>query len=282
MDMPVMLHSLIVTSKTRDTARPVGADGAAGIRELNARSLALSALLGTHPPALPARALVALAELFGIAGGTMRTALSRMVTTGEIEADAGWYHLAGRLLERQRAQDIGRRPPARAWDGRWHTVIAAADQRDLADRRRFRAVLTDHRFGELRPDTWLRPANLSVPDLGPAAIVLTGALAASGGATDERALVARLWDLDALGESARRLLDRIGHLRATTDLTDHESIPETFTVAAAIVRFLRSEPLLPAQLTPPDWPVDEVRRSYDDLERDLQATLRSFLGSQRG
>ena len=270
-----------MVSKVRDIEEPgpdvLGAAGPVGVRRLNARSLALSALLGTHPPALPTRALVALAELFGIAGGTMRTALSRMVAGGEIAADGGWYRLTGRLLERQRAQDIGRRPPATAWDGRWHTVIAAADQRELAHRRQFRATLGHHRFGELRPDTWLRPANLPVPALGSAAFVVTGTLDRS----DEPLLVDRLWDLDALAVAATELAARIDGLRARTDLAAPESIPTTFTLSAAVVRFLRSEPLLPAALTPDDWPVDGLRRRYDDLERDLQATLRAFLRTHR-
>ena len=123
-----MLQSVIVVSKSRSihpANRPTGA--APELQRLDARSLALSALLGTHPPALPSRAFVALAGLFGIAGGTMRTALSRMAAAGEVEAAEGWYRLTGRLLDRQLAQDIGRRPPTPAWDGRWHTVIAAAD-----------------------------------------------------------------------------------------------------------------------------------------------------------
>lgn len=268
-----MLHSPIVANKGRDAASTVDV----GMRRLNARSLALSALLGTHPPALPSRAFVALAELFGIAGGTMRTALSRMAAAGEIEASAGWYRLAGRLLDRQHAQDIGRRPPTPSWDGRWHTVIAAEDQRDLADRRHFRAVLCDHRFGELRPDTWMRPANLPAPALGSTALVVTGTLERS----DEPALVARLWDLPSIADRARQLCESIGRLRATTDLADHAAIPDTFTLAASVLRFLRSEPLLPAPLTPADWPVDGLREEYDDLEHSLQATLRDFLGSQR-
>lgn len=266
-----MLHYVIVSSNERE----VGA--LPDVRRLNARSLALSALLGTHPPALPARAFVALAELFGIADGTMRTALSRLVAGGEIEADNGWYRLSGRLLDRQRAQDIGRRPPAPVWDGRWHTIIAAADQRELADRRMFRAALTQHRFGELRPDTWLRPANLPAPDLAPTAFVVTGTLDRA----DEPALAARLWDLDSIADAARHHLARIADLRAGTDLAAHASIPETFTISAAIVRFLRTEPLLPPALTPPVWPADRLRQAYDDLERDLQATLRDFLRAQR-
>jgi phenylacetic acid degradation operon negative regulatory protein len=208
----------------------------------------------------------------------MRTALSRMVTAGEVDVDTGWYHLTGRLLERQHAQDVGRRPPATAWDGRWHTAIAAADQRGLADRRQFRSALTDHRFGELRPDTWLRPANLPAPELGSAAFLVTGTL----GRSDESALVARLWDLDAIGASAGRLLERIARLRADVDLTRPRRDPRD-------VHGLGRDRALPAERTAAavgphlaDWPVHDLRRAYDDLERDLQATLRDFLSADRG
>lgn len=271
-----MLHFAIVSSNVRDIeARGVLGSVEPELRALNARSLALSALLGTHPPALPTRALVALAELFGIAGGTMRTALSRMATNDEVEASSGWYRLTGRLLDRQRSQDIGRRPPSTPWDGRWHTVVAAADQRELADRRHFRSVLTDHRFGELRPDIWMRPANLPVPTVD--AFVITGTI----DRTDEPALVDRLWDLAGTAALARQMIGRIAALRDTVDVTEHESIPATFTLSAAVVRFLRSEPLLPSALTAADWPVGDLRRDYDTLEHDLQGTLRSFLGGHR-
>lgn len=276
-----MLQSTIVPSKMRDTEaarRPTNdpADALA-TRQLNARSLALSALLGTHPPALPTRALVALAELFGIAGGTMRTALSRMAAAGELESSNGWYRLTGRLLARQQAQDAGRRRPSPAWDGRWHTVIAAADQRELADRRHFRSLLLGHRFGELRPDTWLRPANLPVPELGDSAFVVTGTIERS----DEPALLARLWDLPSIAGGATDLVHRIRAHRSAVDVTTSAAIPSTFTLAASVVRFLRDDPLLPDALLPASWPLDELRDAYDELERDLQTALREFLRDQR-
>ena len=55
-----------------------------GVRPLNARSLVLSVLLGLPRAALTPRALVGLAQAFGVAPGTMRTALSRMVDAGEL------------------------------------------------------------------------------------------------------------------------------------------------------------------------------------------------------
>jgi phenylacetic acid degradation operon negative regulatory protein len=269
-----MLPFLIVVSKESDISLG-GAfgDGELGLEPLDARSLALSVLLGSHPPVLPARALVALAELFGIAGGTMRTALSRMVAAGELEAADGRYRLAGRLLERQRAQDIGRRQPTDRWDGTWHTVIAAADQRQLADRRRFRAVMANHRFGELRPDIWMRPANLPVPSPARDWIVTTGPIAGA----DPSELRDRLWDIDALGRRGTALLATVTRLQADTDWSDPASIPDVFLASAAVVRYLRDEPLLPPELSVHAWPASRLRPAYDALEQAFEGLLRSFL-----
>jgi phenylacetic acid degradation operon negative regulatory protein len=245
------------------------------IRPFNARSLALSALLGTHPPRLPAHAFVAFADLFEISGGTMRTALSRMVTNGEVVRDDSRYLLAGRLLDRQRAQDAGRHSPTTAWDDRWHTIVSAGDQRQIAERRRFRSVMANHRFGELRPDIWMRPANLERPPADPEWICTSGEL---DDATPQ-ALVGRLWDLDGLAAAAQTFLRRLDQLSTDTDWSDERSIPAVFTFSAAVLRFLRNDPLLPGRLAPDDWPLDELRSGYDRFERSTQTLLRSFLAA---
>lgn len=243
------------------------------LRPLGARSLALSVLLGSHPPEMPARALVELAELFGIASGTMRTALSRSVANRELVVADGQYRLTERLLDRQRAQDAGRQPPPDRWDGRWHTVIAANDQRELAERRRFRTAMDNDRFGELRPDIWMRPANLPGPAPEPDWIASTATIRGIG----DDDLVGRLWDRAAIDATARDLLREMARCRSTCDWDDPTSIPELFLVSASAVRFLRSDPLLPTELTPPEWPMREVRATYDDFERNHQRLLQQFL-----
>ena len=67
------------------------------ITPLTARSVALSTLLGYHPPALPISALVKVGELFGIADRATRVALTRMVKDGEVTVDNGVYRLSERL-----------------------------------------------------------------------------------------------------------------------------------------------------------------------------------------
>jgi phenylacetic acid degradation operon negative regulatory protein len=278
-----MLQCMITVSKLRNIPE-IGwtADhrdrpdlDSATLRPLNARSLALSALLGTHPPRLPTRALVALADLFEIPGGTMRTALSRMVAKGEVVHDQAQYRLAGRMLELQRAQDAGRRAPRVDWDGRWHTIVVTADHRRATERRQFRSLMANHRFGELRPDIWIRPDNLGAPPTG------TGWICTSGRVSgiEPQRLAERIWELDSLATTAHRSLRRLDEIETVTDWADHRSIPQIFTIAATVLRFLRSDPLLPSELAPEDWPFDRLRLRYDSFEHAHQLQLRAFLRS---
>jgi len=254
-------------------ARNNGREDELGPRPLNARSLALSVLLGSHPPRLPTRAFAALADLFDIPSGTMRTALSRMVGNGEVVRTDAHYRLTGHLLERQRAQDTSRRATVPAWDGRWHTIVTAPDHRRIAERRRFRSLMANHRFGELRPDIWMRPTNLDRPPTDPDWICTSGEL----DGTDAAALADRLWPLDSLAAEAHHLLRRLDQMSDAIDWDDVRSIPELFTFSATVVRFLRSDPLLPPELTPQAWPVDRLRTRYDPFERAHQQLLRTFL-----
>ena len=56
---------------------------------LSARSVALSVLLGMPEGRLPVRDLVAAGNMCDIAPATMRVALSRLVSSGELTVDDG-------------------------------------------------------------------------------------------------------------------------------------------------------------------------------------------------
>lgn len=242
-----------------------------GMRPLNARSLVLSLLLGQVQPSMSSRALARLGPVFGIQGGTMRTALSRMVAAGELVACDGDYRLTGRLLDRKAAQDIGRRPAPTDWDGSWWTAIVTAARRDVAERRAFRTVMANLRMGELRPDTWLRPANLPGPDGDDGLAVVRGPLS---GTTDE-ALVAQLWPLGELADAARRLVTVLDRLQPDLDAGAWSSLAVSIGPSAAVVRFLRAEPLLPPVLVPSPWPPDQLRARYRDFDATFARTLQS-------
>lgn len=244
-----------------------------GLQPLTARSLALSALLGTHPPQLPARALVALGALFGVADGAMRTALSRMVEAGELHGNDGIYALGDRMLRRQASQDLGRRPAVEPWDGTWWFAIVDAGGRPVSERRSFRTSMRDHRMGELRPDVWLRPANIEGPPAGPGLLVVRGPIAEQ----DPAALARRFWDLEALAATSRTLTALVGDARAWIAADGVDALVDTFLVSVAVVRFLLVEPHLPVELVGAGWAPDELRAAYDRLEVEHGALLSSFL-----
>lgn len=264
-----MLHLSIIAINGRnvvyDHAVSSRTDIDLGVRPFNARSLVLSVLLGLPAPRLSAAAIMRLAAPFGITPGAMRTALSRMVAAGELANHGGDYELHGRLLERKEAQDVGRRPPGDAWDGTWWIATVTAASRTIGERREFRAHMINARMGELRPETWLRPANLAGPHVGRDVAVVRGPL--SGPDADE--LVGGLWDLPAIGARCRALI------AALDDPDSH--LPALMLRAAAVIRFLREEPLLPRALTPEDWPADDLRERYRELDRQLGRTIRTLV-----
>jgi phenylacetic acid degradation operon negative regulatory protein len=276
-----MLHFLIAVLNNR--ANPPGRDGTEPIddelalRPLTPRSIVLSVLLGTHPPAMPVRRLLDVTTLFGISDGTVRTALSRMVAAGELVGEDGVYRLDGPLLARQREQDAGRVDPPATWDGSWWFAVVTAERRSLADRRTFRARAVGARLGELRADTWIRPTNIEVPrDL--VGVVLTRGPLVTG---DDHELAARLWDLDALDRRARA---HAGKLRASIDALNGaerdpdlaaSALPDVFVELAAAQRFLRAEPQLPSELAPSTAPAD-LRRGYRLAVALFQQRLREF------
>ena len=267
-----MLHSLFVantSSMSIEVPQPL-------LEPLTPRSIVLSVLLGSHPPRMPVGRILDFTSLFGLADGAVRTAISRMVASGDLVNDDGAYRLSGRLVARQAQQDTGRHHPPTDWDGSWWTVAVLPDRRTMAERRAFRTWATGARLGELRPDLWLRPANIEIPIDAPDALVTRGPIVAG----DDHQLVAQLWDLDDV--SKRSLAHERALDRAANRLAEHDdqSLVDAFVALAAVQRFLRTEPQLPRELEPrPSSGL--VRDRYAEVVDAFQHRLRAFF-ARRG
>ena len=129
---------------------------------MTARSVVLSVLLGAHPAWASASELIRLTADFGIKETTLRVALTRMVSAGDLVRSADGYRLSDRLLARQRRQDEAMRPQTRAWRGSWHVVVVTSVGTDARTRAALRNTMHDKRFGELREGVWMRPDNLDL------------------------------------------------------------------------------------------------------------------------
>ena len=149
------------------------------------------------------------------------------------------------------------RPRSRAWHGDWLTLIVTAVGTDARARAALRTTMHHKRFGELREGVWMRPDNLD-PDLDPDTLHRVRVLKARDAAPAE--LARELWDLPDWAETGHRLL---GEMAAAPD------VPGRFMVAAAMVRHLLTDPVLPDELLPAEWPGARLRAAYHDFATEL-------------
>ena len=242
-----------------------------GLQPLTARSVILSLLLGSYPPELAVRSLVRTATRFGISEGTTRVALSRLAADGDVTGADGRYRLSSRLVARQQRQDEARRPAMRPWRGDWEIAVLRPARLGGSERAELDAEVAALRLAALRPGVWTRPANLRRrwPDR-----LLDRVWRFEGrpdhesgvGRPPPAALAASLWDLDQWSGRARSLLD------ALQEATDPG---RRFVIAAAVVRHIQLDPLLPPSLLPSDWPGEELRSAYAGYAADLGRLLRT-------
>ena len=236
------------------------------VTSLTARSLALSTLLGYHPPELPVSALVRVGELFGITDRATRVALTRMVRDGDVTVDGGVYRLSTRLLRRQAQQDEISSPPNRRWAGEWEMAVVTGAARSLAERVALRKSMVRYRMGELREGVWMRPDNLSRQLDG---VIVEQCEFFVGRHPDSARLAGSLWNLPGWDAEARRLL---------VVLNGAESLTEGFMATAEVIRHLLLDPQLPDELLPADWPGDDLRARYDEFSARYSRRLRAYSG----
>ncbi len=206
--------------------------------------------------------LVRSGELFGIAEGTTRTALSRLVAAGEVVAEDSSYRLVGRLLERQARQDMSRKRHPWGWDGRWwRMAVVVAERRAPEERAALRSSLLAARYAELREGVWTRPDNL--PGDRPKA---PGCEWIKGEFAEPADMAATLWNLAAWSERAREFEVEVAVWTQRLDVEGVGVLAPTFVLSADVLRHLQADPLLPRELLPRDWPGDGLRKRYDAFD----------------
>ncbi|MGI8754439.1 MAG: PaaX family transcriptional regulator C-terminal domain-containing protein [Acidimicrobiales bacterium] len=237
------------------------------MRELTARSVLASAMLGLDPPEAKVADLVRLAGLFGINANRARVALSRMVAGGEATRGAdGRYRLEGPLLQRQARQQVSRTGRTRPWDGTWTVVVATTSLDVPGDRTERRRAFTRARLAELREGVWVRPDNVEVdlPTWLDHVVVRLSARIDSGAVE-----AGKLWDLRGWSERADGLLVALADLAPD----DPAALAPGFVLSASVLRHLQADPLLPADLLPDDWSGGDLRSVYDAWDQTYRHLL---------
>ncbi len=195
--------------------------------------------------------LVQWCGLFGVAEGTTRVALSRMVERGELRSHDAALRAGRPGQSRGSAQDWSLDPVLSPWDGRWRVAMVAPGPRSAPERAALRDAMRRLRFGALREGVWTRPDNLPRASAPPEVWKVADAQCRwwSGRPDDEpRALAATLFDGAGWARrrrSARRPVGRVSRARCRPRRI--RPLADAFVAGAAALAHIRADPLLPAR-----------------------------------
>jgi phenylacetic acid degradation operon negative regulatory protein len=234
------------------------------------------------------RTLVALMACFEVPEPTARVVAGRLRREGWLagrrDGRETSYRLtpaAWELLDEGRARIFQRAHGP--WDGRWHMVIYSVPEARRPVRDQLRKQLAWLGFGPLAPSVWVSPHDrvarlrAGLPAGGP--VRLDTFQAGSEGATADRDIAGRAWDLVGLDRDYRALLDRYRPLLATyrEGLPPREALVARTRLMHDYRRFPFRDPDLPPELLPAGWSGRAAHEVFLEAHGLLRARAEAFV-----
>jgi phenylacetic acid degradation operon negative regulatory protein len=248
---------------------------------------------------IPSAALVALLGALGVGEAAARAALSRLARRGSLEGTKlgrnTAYRLAAGSVADARAQ--GRRmlkfgSGPSPWDRQWTCVVFSIPESDRRRRPALRQRLRELQLGPLFDGFWITPrAPLAAIDRSLTELGVTDAAVFRVSEVPRPAGVDLLsaWDLQALRAEYQGLIDQ---LEPVVDKVHDQAIPDWEALVVRVEACARwrtlafTDPGLPAELLPSDWPQRRARELFVEVYNGLgpaaERRVSELVGSVRG
>jgi phenylacetic acid degradation operon negative regulatory protein len=243
---------------------------------------------------IPSAALVRLLAEFGVRADATRAALSRLSRRGRLEGVRDGRRTAYRLapalvdaavVQGRRLMRFGADPVE--WDGTWTCVAFSVPESDGHRRPQLRKRLRALGLGALFDGLWITPhAPLDALDRCLAELGITEATVLRATEVPRPAGVAMVdaWDLGALRrryDDVVQLADRIVDRLDGGQVTAGEALVSRTELMARWRALALSDPRLPDELLPADWPCRPARArfevAYDGLGPLAEARVRELV-----
>ncbi|HMQ58312.1 MAG TPA: PaaX family transcriptional regulator C-terminal domain-containing protein [Rhizobiaceae bacterium] len=221
--------------------------------------------------------LLAMTDRIGIDSGAVRVSAHRLVRDGTLvsgrEGRQAVYGLseAGRALFARAAGTIY--STHRMESANWRFLILAADNARAESRR----TLEEAGWRQVSAGFFAN-ANGAVAAGDLAALRFDAAPLGSAG----RELAAQLWPLDALSERYRALQEALAPLTGHVPADPDDCMAMRLLLAHEYRRILLSDPRLPDDCLPQDWPGHAVARTVAQMYRQLVEPAELWLCAQPG
>lgn len=227
--------------------------------------------------------LVRILEALGVASPATRTAISRMAREGwlvpsEHSGQRGYYATQRARHHLSEAYDRVYRLRSEEWHGTWDMLVVSHDG-DRSSRGRLARSLQYFGYAALTPGVWVAPRRSTeiaerLTDEGAHWHGFTGSYDGI-----DAALAAQLWDLAGLAASYRDFMQLLAEEAAVVDRG--VTAKEAFVMRTRIVHrwrlFLFSDPGLPAEVLPADWPGQDATARFEEAAGRLLPLTDTFV-----
>ncbi|MEM1154593.1 MAG: PaaX family transcriptional regulator C-terminal domain-containing protein [Pseudomonadota bacterium] len=254
-------------------------------RPITAKTLLLDLLQASAPGTWPVRALVEVADVFGISANALRVNLARLLSRGIVEQDErGSYRLAHNdnpLRDWLQAWQQGENK-VRTWEGNW-LMLNIAPRTKARQLNAIEQASGQLGFREYWRRLWLRPDNLALGceqvseqlkamlDERSTAVFM---ISSAGAPTlpDASMTLSSLWDVKTLEQRYHELINAIQiSMDNLMDQSSDQIIRETFILGGEALHLLALDPLLPEEMFDASLrqTLTDLMRRYDEMGKPV-------------
>lgn len=246
------------------------------------------------PPggSLPGLLLLELLDDLGLTRSATRSVLLRMRRDGLLVSTRvgrqAYYRLTPAVIAMQRRLEAQLRGHRQTWDGAFHGLLYEIPETHRAFRDQLRRVAHLAGYGILRPGLLIAPTDRSTElaatlEHTPAqAQVLQARVQLS--VEDSQRVAGQIWDLASLTERYRAVISATTNaIRAlATDLPNGgAALRAMATTLQPLYDIAGTDPDLPAELLPPDWPGEQIGQAIGAALRVLAPRVGSYIDTLR-
>lgn len=206
----------------------------------------------------------------GISETLVRTAVSRLVASGRLEARRAGRRSFYRLSDAARPEFLSADRAIYGPDGStgWRFVYLPEALGDGA-----MAALERAGFARLKPQLAFGPDRIAAPER---ALSFTACPEGALSALPE--LAAAAWDLESHAQAYAEFIGRVTPLVGHCPPTAAQALSQRLLLVHLYRQVLLRDPRLPAAALPPDWPGHRARRLFAQLYRQLSDAADSHVG----
>lgn len=226
---------------------------------------------------IPSQALVAVLSEFAITPASARVAMRRLTQRGLVQRTKIGRTTSYGIPPRPAEVIVARLKalfdvlPDEPWDGRWTGVAFSVPEEDRESRRNLRDDLRLQGFGPLFDGLWVSPRERRAQAraaLARHAVEAASVFRAELDGLPPEAIVARAFDLRDPAERYRGFAERYEPVRRRMhagEVEPREALRVRTELTAEWRRAELTDPRLPAELLPPDWPRASARECCMDI-----------------